>query len=101
MDCGDVCRHQLKGVESFSHWRKAVAWALNANGIKKLQRALNYACWYQEDRWIPVTGVMDDDTIRSIKEFQRIFDLPQTGTIDSTQLDTIAAEMVRKNITTY
>lgn len=78
-----------------------MAWALNANGIRKLQRALNYAVRYSESNFIPVTGIMDAATVAAIKEFQRIFDLPQTGTIDSTQLDAIAAEMTRKNITNY
>lgn len=70
-------------------------------GRQSLQRALNHACWYVEQYHILVTGEIDDETVRSIVEFQRIFDLPQTGTIDDAQMAMLEDEMVRKNITDY
>lgn len=79
-----------------------MAWSLdNAEGVKHLQRGLNFACWYSEDRFIAVTGVMDDDTTRSVVEFQRIFAMPQTGIADNALMDALEAEMVRKRITQW
>jgi peptidoglycan hydrolase-like protein with peptidoglycan-binding domain len=67
-------------------------------GIRSLQRALNYAIWYDEYRFIPITGVIDAETRRSIREFQRVFDFPITGGLTAEQVTALRQEMGRKNI---
>ena len=78
-------------------------WSLSTpEGVKRLQRGLNYAIWYIQDRHQPLTGIVDDpETIRSIKEFQRVFEMPITGICDNALQRKLEDEMIRKNIATW
>jgi hypothetical protein len=78
-------------------------WSLSTpEGVKHLQRGLNHACWYVYDRHQPLTGIVDDpETIRSIKEFQRIFEMPITGVCTVELQRKLENEMIRKNITDW
>jgi hypothetical protein len=79
-----------------------MAWdATTPEGIMHLQRGLNYAIWYNARNHIPVTGVMDQNTIRSINEFQRVFDMAVTGIVTPRLQTNLENEMIRKNITEW
>jgi Putative peptidoglycan binding domain len=80
-----------------------MAWSLETpEGVKHLQRGLNHACWYTQNRHQPLTGIVDDpETVRSIKEFQRIFDMAQTGVVTVQLQNRLESEMIRKNITDW
>ena len=74
---------------------------ITGEGIRSLQRALNYAVRYSEANYIPITGVMDPNTSTAIKEFQGVFGQPETGTITPEEITMLETEMVRKNIKNY
>lgn len=69
--------------------------------VLQLQNAMNYAVWYSEDRYLPLSGVVDENTRRSIREFERIWEWPITGQITPQLLAALEAEMARKNIANY
>jgi peptidoglycan hydrolase-like protein with peptidoglycan-binding domain len=63
----------------------------NKSAIMNLQRYLRQISYDKSITRPPVDGIYDSDTTQSVKDFQRLYELPETGIVDQATWELIFA----------